>query len=237
MLRGQELLDQRRDVAAPLAQRRHHQVDDVEAVEQVLAERLLGDEIAQVLVGRGDDADVHRGPHAIGADLLQLAGFEEAQQQALHAQRHLADLVEEQRAAVGHLELALLVAVGAGEAALDVAEQLRLEQRLGQAGAVDGDERPRRADAVGVHRARHQFLAGAALAGDQHLGFGAGGPLDLERAAPRSPGCHRRAGSRTRRRRWSSASTRDWWMQCSSGREPQARHPARRNAGRRFSPG
>ena len=177
---GQELLDQQRDVAAPLAQWRHDQVDDVEAVEQVLAERLLGDEIAQVLVGRGDDPDVHRGPHAIGSDLLQLAGFEEAQQQALHAQRHLADLVEEQRAAVGHLELPLLVAIGAGETALDVAEQLRLEQRLGQPGAVDGDEGPRRADAVGVYRARHQLLAGAALAGDQHLGFGAGGPSDLE---------------------------------------------------------
>ena len=78
----------------------------------------------------------------IGADLLQLAGLEEAQQQALHAQRHLADFVEEQRAAVGHFELALLVAIGAGEAALHVAEELRLEQRLGQAGAVDGHERP-----------------------------------------------------------------------------------------------
>ena len=43
------------------------------------------------------------------------------------------------RAAVGHLELARLVAIGAGEAALDVAEQLRLEQRFRQAGAVDRD--------------------------------------------------------------------------------------------------
>ena len=73
-------------------------------------------------------------PHrAVGADLLQLAGLEEPQQQALHAQRHLADFVEEDRAAVGQFELARLVAVGAGEAALDVAEQLRLEERFGQA--------------------------------------------------------------------------------------------------------
>ena len=51
---------------------------------------------------------------------------------------------------VGHLELAGLVAVGAGEAALHVAEQLRLEQRLRQAGAVDGDERALRPRALRV---------------------------------------------------------------------------------------
>ena len=66
-------------------------------------------------------------------DLLQLARFEEAQQQTLHAQRHLADFVEEDRAHVGGLELARLVAVGAREAALDVAEELGFEQRLRQA--------------------------------------------------------------------------------------------------------
>jgi hypothetical protein len=55
--------------------------------------------------------------------------------------RHLADLVEEDGAVVGHLELARLVAIGAREAALHVAEQLRLEQRFGQPRAVDGHER------------------------------------------------------------------------------------------------
>ena len=78
---------------------------------------------------------------ALGADLLDLAGLEEPQQQPLHPQRHLADFVEEDGAVVGHLELAGLVAVGAGEAALHVAEQLRLEQRLGDAGAIDRHER------------------------------------------------------------------------------------------------
>ena len=175
----EEVLDERRDVLAALAQRRHGQVDDVEPVEQVLAERALRDHVAQVAVGRGDDADVDAAAGAIGADLLQLAGLEEAQQQALHAQRHLADFVEEDRAAVGHLELARLVAIGAGEAALDVAEQLRLEQRLGQAGAVDGDEVVVLARAVGVHRPRDEFLADAALAGDEHLGVGLGDALDF----------------------------------------------------------
>ena len=76
----------------------------------------------------------------VGADLLQLTGLEEPEQQALHAQRHLADLVEEDRAAIGDFELAGLVPIGAREAALHVAEQLRFEERLGDAGAVDRHE-------------------------------------------------------------------------------------------------
>ena len=73
------------------------------------------------------------------ADALDLAGLEEPQQQRLHAQAHLADLVHEDRAAVGRFEQAALVAVGVGEAAAHVAEQLRLEQRVGNARAVDRD--------------------------------------------------------------------------------------------------
>ena len=80
---------------------------------------------------------------------------------------------------VGHLELARLVAIGAGEAALHVPEQLRLEQRFGNAGAVDGDKRAAGARAARVDRARDELLADAAFAGDQHLGVGAGDALDL----------------------------------------------------------
>ena len=137
----QEVIDQLGDVLTTLAKRRHHQVDDVEPVEQVLAKLAVGDHRAEVAVRRGDHPDVHARAGAVRPDLLQLPGLEEAQQQALHAHRHLADLVEKHRALVGVFELAGLVAVGAGEAALDVAEQLGFEQRLGDAGAVDGHKR------------------------------------------------------------------------------------------------
>ena len=89
---------------------------------------------------RGDDADVERRHPRIRADALNLAGLEEAQQQRLHAQAHLADFVHEDRAAVGRFEPAALVAIGVGEAALHVPEQLGFEQRVGKAGAVDRDE-------------------------------------------------------------------------------------------------
>ena len=59
--------------------------------------------------------------------------------------RHLGDLVEEQRAAVRQLERARPPRDRAGERALLVAEQLGLEQRVGNRRAVERDERLRRA--------------------------------------------------------------------------------------------
>ena len=56
----------------------------------------------------------------------------------------------------------------AGEGAALVAEELALEQLARDRGGVDGDEGRVGARARRVDRARHQLLAGPALAGDQH---------------------------------------------------------------------
>ena len=82
----------------------------------------------------------------------------------------LGDLVEEQGAALGRLEETFLVDLRAGEGALHVAEELALDQALGDCAAIHRDERLLRARALGVHRARDQLLADAALAGDEHRG-------------------------------------------------------------------
>ena len=84
-----------------------------------------------------------------------------------------------------------LVAVRAGEAAAHVAEELRLEQRVGQAGAVERDERRGRARAAVVNQTRDDFLADAGLAGDQHLGVGARGAVDVGFDACESLRCGR----------------------------------------------
>ena len=65
---------------------------------------------------------------------------------------------------MGLLELADAAAVGAGEGAAFVAEQLALQQRFGDGGAVDGQERRGGPAAVVVQGAGDQLLAGAALA-------------------------------------------------------------------------
>ena len=110
----------------------------------------------------------------VAADALEAPVLEHAQHLGLQADRHLADLVEKQRAAVRDLELPGLAGVGAGERPLLVAEQLGLEQRLGNRRTVDRDKRSVGPIAVRMKRTREQFLARPALTSKQHGGVGRG---------------------------------------------------------------
>ena len=115
----------------------------------------------------GDNAhvDLHR---RIAADPVELAVRQHPQQARLHVERHIADLVEEQRAAVGLFKASLTDLVRTGEGAFLVAKQLRLDQVFGDGCHVQGDERRLGARAVAVQRMRHQLFAGAGFAVDQH---------------------------------------------------------------------
>src|SRR6185436_11509794 len=101
-------------------------------------------------------------------DLLELLLLEDAQELRLDRRGDVADLVEEDGARVGFLEQALLRRVGTRVRALDVAEQLVLEQRLGYGGAVDRDERAVAARASLMEGASGELLARPALAVDHH---------------------------------------------------------------------
>ena len=79
--------------------------------------------------------------------------LEHPQQLDLAVGRHLPDLVEEQRAAVGQLDQPGLGA-RAGERAPLVAEQLALEQPLGQRAAVDARRTAARRAAIRSWMAR-----------------------------------------------------------------------------------
>ena len=107
----QEVLGEQRDVVAPVAQRRDRHGDDVQAVVEVLAEAPLAHGGPQILVGGGDQAqvDLQRPP----AEPLDLALLQHAQELDLDVRRDLADLVEEQRAAVGLHEAAVVALGGA----------------------------------------------------------------------------------------------------------------------------
>src|SRR5690606_18483663 len=93
-----------------------------------------------------------------------------AEQLALQVERNLADLVEEDRAAVGELEAADAVTVGAGERALHVPEELALEELVRNRRAVDLDQRPVRPRAPGMDHVRDELLADTGFALDQHAG-------------------------------------------------------------------
>ena len=146
-----------------LAQRRHADRHDAQAIEEILAERARGDQLVEPPVGGRDDA--HRDANRLlAADALQLAVLQDAQQLGLRRLVQVADLVEKDRAAVGQLELAAPQRRRAGERALLVAEQLALDQLGRNGGAVDLDERPGRERALAVDVRRQQLLARPRLA-------------------------------------------------------------------------
>src|SRR5262249_53334119 len=70
-----------------------------------------------------------------------------------------------------------VVAVGAGEGAAAVAEELAFDEVAGDGGAVEGDEGLVGAGGVGMNGAGDDFLAGAALAGDEDVDGRAGDAL------------------------------------------------------------
>ncbi|MNS71991.1 hypothetical protein D3C72_1053870 [compost metagenome] len=156
---------QRRQVLAALAQRRHAQFDHVDAVVQVVAETPVFDQLGQVLVGGRKDAHVHRF-FAGRANRAHRFLLDSTQQLHLHLQRQLGHFIQEQRAAVRGLEQPRLVGMGAGEAALAVAEELALHQLGGDGATVDRHERPGRACTLCVDGACDQFLAHPGLAQD-----------------------------------------------------------------------
>ena len=100
------MIDERRDFLAPLAQRRQVEADDVEAVEEVLAEAAVGDERSRsALVAAMTRTSTLTG--CALAERVDLVGLEEAQQLRLQLGADLGDLVEEERAAGGGADHAL----------------------------------------------------------------------------------------------------------------------------------
>ena len=166
---SEDVLDEDGNIRTAFAQRRHGDLDHAKPVEQILAEVTCGNTLGQVAIRRGDDTDVDATGARV-ADRLNLPALEKTQQRRLHPQAHLTDFVEEQRSTVGDLQLADAIAIRAGEAALDVPEQLRFEQRFGDASTVHRDEVAAGPSRRRVDFAGHDVFTNTALACDQRLG-------------------------------------------------------------------
>src|SRR4029077_5427774 len=82
---------------------------------------------------------------------------------------HFPDLVEEHRAARHRLEPPRLVAKRARKAAALVSEQLRFQQRIWDAAAVQHRQPGLAAGALSVNQPSDQFFADTRFASDQHL--------------------------------------------------------------------
>src|SRR5204863_711263 len=95
----------------------------------------------------------------VGADRTDLPLLERAEELRLHVDRQLPDLVEEERAAARLDEQTRALRLRVGERAAGVSEELALEQRVRNGGAVDRDERPVLPPALAVDRPGDELLA------------------------------------------------------------------------------
>src|SRR4051812_21259678 len=102
---GREIGEQERDVLLTLAQRRHDDLDYRQAVIKVTAEAAFIARFVQIDLARRDRPQSARGA-PVGAEALDRALLQHAQELALCREWHAADLVKKQRAAARMLELA-----------------------------------------------------------------------------------------------------------------------------------
>ena len=91
---------------AALAQRRDDQRDPLDAIEEIRAEAPGASPPPRAAGASRRRAAASTSIFVVPPTRMNLPVLEEAQELRLHGERHLADLVEEQRAAVGGLELA-----------------------------------------------------------------------------------------------------------------------------------
>ena len=113
-------------IVAALAERWHLQRDHGKTMEEIFPEAPAADRGGQILAGGGDDPRVCRfGARA--AETPDRVLLERLQQLDLQRLLHQADLVQEDRAAVGKLQQARLRLLRVGERAPLEPEQLGLE--------------------------------------------------------------------------------------------------------------
>src|SRR5271165_5313141 len=155
-----------------LAHRRHVNVEHVQAIVEVVAQFTAGHRVFGRLVGSREHADIDGGL-AFRPKATQLAVFEHPQQLRLGGDRHLADFVEQQSAALGEFKASGAAIERSRESAFLVAENLAFDERLGNGGAVDGDKGLSLAITERVDGARYEFFAGSAFTGNENRG-GAG---------------------------------------------------------------
>src|SRR5439155_1437307 len=148
------------------------------AVVDILAEPASAHLPFEGNIGGGDDPHVHW-HRPLAAERLHLSFLQRPQQLRLSGEGKVDDLIEEKASALGKLELPRLSLMCPGERALLIAEELRLDQGVGNRAAVDGDKRLLATGAQLMDRPSDEFLASAGLALDEDRERGVGHLLDL----------------------------------------------------------
>ena len=160
-------LQQRADqfcFVAAIAKQRQVQGNPVQSVVKILAKFAVLNHLADVAMRGADHMQIDRNG-LIASERNDFAFFDHTQQARLQHQRHIADFIEKQRAAVGLENLSHPAFLHrAGECAARVAEQLALDQALRDGGAIDRHECLVEPKAAVMQGLGEGFLAGAGRA-------------------------------------------------------------------------
>src|SRR5262245_46867535 len=127
---SQKVLDQEGQVLSALAQWRQSNGEDAQSIVEVTAKLVHRSQLLQVVVGGCDETEVCL-DGLIAAHPFKPLFLQDAQDLGLGQGSHIADFVQEQGASGTLLELADPLAIRSRKGSFLVAEQLALQQCLG----------------------------------------------------------------------------------------------------------
>ena len=107
-----------------------------EPVEQVAAEPALFDAVTQWLMGGRDQSKI-RVLFLLSSKWAEASAFQHPQQFGLQSHGHVADLIQEQGAAIRLRQQTFLGSVGTGKRTLGMAKKFTFQQRVRDGGAID----------------------------------------------------------------------------------------------------
>jgi hypothetical protein len=99
-------------------------------------------------------------------DTRDLSFLQDTKKAGLDTEGNIADFIQKEHSAVGCFKQTLGIRHSAREGSAPVSEQLAFYQRLGQAGTINGNERPVVAVTSGVDASGDKFLSSPSLAFD-----------------------------------------------------------------------
>ena len=173
----EKMFAQQRDIAETFAQRRKLYRDNVDSVVKIFAEAPSPGHLLKIVVGGADQTKIDLAQRA-AAEPLDHVVLEYAEEFGLEGQGKGGDFIEEESAAVGQFNLARAGFGGPGESAALAAEELGLDEVLGQGSAVQANVWLVCAGAESHDGASNQLFSRAAFAADQNIDIASGDLLD-----------------------------------------------------------
>lgn len=168
---GHEMPHQLRNIGRAFPQGRQPDRHHIETEIEIFAKQALPYQLQKIVMSRGNDPDI--GPNwraASNRGVLTL--LQNPKQPGLGLWRHVSNLVQEKRAALGLLEPPGTSLGGTGKCPFFVSKQLALDEFTRNGGHVDGNEGAIAPATVIVERPGNQFLARPRLTRDQNRQVG-----------------------------------------------------------------